>query len=261
MSSSNLIVEKLGQKEGGLLRVTLNRPEKRNALSRKVLSELRETFEANRGDETLKAVVLTGAGDKSFAAGGDLRDLDGVRTHGGAVEMAEQAKAALDSIRSFPVPVVAALNGNAMGGGAELAMACDFRVAASHARIGFVQGRLNITSAWGGGVDLMRRVGPDRALALLCRGEMVDCIQARAEGLIDSHAEAGEGLESALGAFLAPFLRQAPQVLRGFKALAAGARAGLSRRELDKLETELFAPTWVHQDHWAAAEKILAPKG
>ena len=257
MSKPHLLVEK-GK---DLLRVTLNRPEKHNALSREVLSELRETFEANGGDEALKAAVLTGAGDKYFAAGGDLRDLDGIRTHGAAVEMAEQAKAALDCIRSFPVPVVAALNGNAMGGGAELAMACDFRVAADRARIGFVQGRLNITSAWGGGVDLMRRIGPDRALAMLCRGEMVDCAQARAEGLIDACTEAGEGLESALKAFLEPFLRQAPHVLRGFKALALGARAGLSRRELDKLETELFASTWVHENHWAAAEKILAPKG
>ncbi len=257
MSSSNLLVKN----DGELLRVTLNRPEKHNALSREVLNELRETFEANRGNEALKAAVLTAAGDKFFAAGGDLRDLDSIRTHGAAMEMAEQAKAALDSIRSFPVPVVAALNGNAMGGGAELAMACDFRVAAGHARIGFVQGRINITSAWGGGVDLMRRIGPDRALALLCRGEMVECAQARELGLIDAYSEAGESLESALEAFLEPFLRRAPQVLRGFKSLVLGARAGLSRRELDQLETELFAPTWVHEDHWAAAEKILAPKG
>lgn len=257
MSSSNLLVKN----DGELLRVTLNRPEKHNALSREVLNELHETFKANRGDEALKAAVLTAAGGKFFAAGGDLRDLDGIRTHGAAVEMAEQAKAALDSIRSFPVPVVAALNGNAMGGGAELAMACDFRVAAGHAQIGFVQGRLNITSAWGGGVDLIRRIGPDRALAMLCRGEMVECAQARELGLIDACTEPGESLESALEAFLQPFLRKAPQVLRGFKALVSGARAGLSRRELDKLETELFAPTWVHEDHWAAAEKILAPKG
>ncbi len=257
MSGSNLLVEK----EGAVLRVTVNRPEKRNALSREVLEELRETFGAHRDDGALKAAVLTGAGDKSFAAGGDLRDLEGLRSHEAAVGMAEQAKRALDSLRTFPVPVVAALNGSAMGGGAELAMACDFRVAAAHARIGFVQGRLNITSAWGGGVDLMRRVGPDRALALLCRGAMLDCGEAFAQGLIDGYAEAGEALEAALERFLQPFLLQAPQVLRGFKALAAGARAGLSRRELDELETRVFAPTWTHEDHWAAAEKILTREG
>ena len=257
MSKPHLLIEK-GK---DLLRVAINRPDKRNALSREVLNDLRETFEAHRDDEALKAAVLTGAGDKSFAAGGDLRDLETIRTHGAAVEMAEQAKAALESIRSFPVPVVAALNGNAMGGGAELAMACDFRVAAAHARIGFVQGRLNITSAWGGGVDLMRRIGPDRALAMLCRGEMVDCAQALAQGLIDAHAENGQELEEVLQNFLRPFVSQAPQVLRGFKRLALGARAGLSRQELDKLETEVFAPTWVHEDHWEAAGKILTSKG
>ena len=245
----------------GLLRVTLNRPEKHNALSREVLSTLRETFEAHAGDEALHAAVLSGAGDKSFAAGGDLRDLESIRTVEGAAEMASRAKAALGAIRRFPVPVVAALNGDAMGGGAELALACDFRVAAAHARIGFVQGRLNISTAWGGGIDLMRRVGPGVALGLLCRSEMLAAPEALAIGLVDAAAEPGTVLEDCLAAFLAPLLKQTPQVLRAFKALALAVRTGLSRGELDDLETRMFAATWAHDDHWRAAGKILARKG
>ena len=84
----------------------------------------------------------------------------------------------LDSIRRFPVPVVAALNGDALGGGAELAVACDMRVAATHARIGFVQGRLAITTGWGGGIDLAAIVGPSRALALLCRSDLLTSAEA-----------------------------------------------------------------------------------
>ena len=100
-----------------ILRVTIDRPEKRNALSRAVLAELGETFRAAAADQSLIAAVLQGAGDKSFAAGGDLKDLDSVRNRAQATEMADDAKRALDAVRRFPVPVVAAVNGDALGGG------------------------------------------------------------------------------------------------------------------------------------------------
>ena len=256
MSQSLVLVES----EAEILRVILNRPEKHNALSPALLERLQQVLEEHSSNERLKVVVLRGAGEDSFAAGGDLRILAGIRTLAGAMEMADHAKAALESIRSFPVPVIGLLNGDARGGGAELALACDFRVAASHARIGFVQGRLNISTAWGGGIDLMQRIGPSPALALLCRSELLDCERALAEGLIDSHPRAGQSLESHLEEFLAPFLRQKSQVLRGFKALAQGVREGLSRHELNQLESRMFAETWVHADHWEAADQLLNPK-
>jgi enoyl-CoA hydratase len=161
--------------------------------------------------------------------------------------MAERAKAALDAIRDFPLPVIAALNGNAMGGGAELAVSCDFRVAAQHARIGFVQGRLNISTAWGGGVALVR-------------ADMVDAGAALGLGLVDAVADEGQSIDAAIEVFQAPFLWQTPQVLRAFKALAREARRGAARSELNALETRNFAATWAHDDHWAAADKVLAKR-
>jgi enoyl-CoA hydratase len=246
--------------DGDVLRVTITRPEKLNALSRAVLEELRQAFAEHAGDDGLRLAVLRGAGNRSFAAGGDLRDLASVRTLEETTEMATRAKAALDAIRDFPVPVIAALNGNAMGGGAELAVSCDFRVAARHARIGFVQGRLDISTAWGGGVDLMQLVGPSRALGLLCRAEMLDGETALGLGLVDRVAEDGQSLDECLEVFAAPFLRQKPQVLRAFKALAREARRGATRSELDALETRNFAAAWIHDDHWAAADKVLAKR-
>src|SRR5262249_10950112 len=118
----------------GILRVEINRPDKRNALSGEVLRALSETFAAHSSDDSLRVAILRGAGDNCFAAGGDLRELSAITTREGAAAMATEAKAALDRVRDFPVPVVAALNGDAMGGGAELALACDFRIAAAHAR-------------------------------------------------------------------------------------------------------------------------------
>ncbi len=241
-----------------VLRVTLDRPAKRNAISRPLLDELRRTFESRGADGTLRLAVLTGAGDKSFAAGGDLKDLSAVRTIDEAAEMARQAKAALDAIRRFPVPVIAALNGDAIGGGAELALACDFRVAAPQARIGFLQGRVNISTAWGGGIDLFGLLGPSQGLALLCSGDLVGGERALAIGLMDAVAPEGESLERAVESFAAPMLRQAPQVLRAFKRLAIETRDGRPRAELDALETRIFSHTWAHQDHWDAVDRIFS---
>lgn len=244
--------------EAGVLRVTINRPEKRNALSRPLLARLGAIFAEHANDQDLRVAVLRGAGDKSFAAGGDLRELAAIRTEAGAAEMADQAKAALDAIRVFPLPVIAALNGDALGGGAELAVACDLRIAAAHARIGFVQGRLNITTAWGGSLDLIQLVGPAVALRLLGRSELLGAAEAARLGLIDEVAGQGQSLDEAVDAFLAPFRAQRPQVLRAFKALTAGARRGEPRAALAALETRNFARAWAHDDHWAAADKVLA---
>lgn len=256
MTASNLIVEH-GE---GRLSVTIDRPDKRNALSRAVLAELRETFADAAQDEDLCVAILRGSGELSFAAGGDLKDLGMVRTLQQTEDMAAQGKAATEAIRAFPVPVIAALNGDALGGGAELAASCDFRVAAAHARIGFIQGRLNITTAWGGGVDLMQIVGRTAALRLLSRCELLDASAAHTLGLIDAVAGESQSLDECIEEFIAPILRQTPLVLRGFKALSLGARQGHTRDALLAAETRLFAETWVHDDHWAAADAFLAAR-
>ena len=246
--------------QDGVITVTIDRPEKRNALSREVLAELADRFAGAAGDNSLKAAVVTGAGDKCFAAGGDLKDLSSIRSLTGARAMADGAKQAFEAIRRFPVPVVATINGDALGGGAELAVACDFRIFAHHARIGFVQGRLNISTAWGGGVDLMRLVGPAVGLRLLSRSELITGPDAVAIGLGDAFATANQKRDNLLADFLAPLKRQAPQTLRAFKAMALAARFGESRTDMLKLETETFSKTWVHGDHWAAAEAILGDR-
>ena len=242
--------------QDGVLRVTINRPEKRNPLSRSVLACLREAFEAHRHHQ-LALAVLTGAGERSFAAGGDLRDLDEVRTPEEAGALFDLGNGALQAIRTFPVPVVAALNGVALGGGAELAVACDVRVAAAHARIGFVQGTLNIPTAWGGGSDLVAILGPARGLELLCSARVLSASQAHAMGLVDAVAADGEPFAAFVERFLGPWTKQRPQVMRAFKWQAAANKLGMPRAQIDPRDRDLFAYAWCHAEHWGAAIDIL----
>ncbi len=248
--------EVLASVEDGLLRVTLNRPEKRNALSRAVLARLREVFDAHRNMQ-LSLALVTGAGERSFAAGGDLRDLEQVRTPEEAGALFDLGSGALQAIREFPVPVVAALNGYAIGGGAELALACDVRVAAAHARIGFVQGTLNIPTAWGGGSDLVASLGPARALELLCSARVLGAQEAQAIGLVQEVAKEGEAFAAFLERALAPWRRQRPQVMRAFKWQAAAGKLGVPRAGIAPRDRELFAQAWCHPDHWQAAANVL----
>ncbi len=243
--------------DGALLRVTINRPEKRNPLSRSLLADLAAVFERHASNRDLALAVVSGAGDKSFAAGGDLRDLEKVRTLEDARGLYDLGNAAFNAIRRFPVPVVAALNGLAVGGGAEFAVACDVRIAAAHACIGFVQGTLNIPTAWGGGADLATIVGPARALRLMAEAPVLDARRALELGLVDAVADEGEDFDGFVSRFIAPWLRQRPQVMRAFKWQAAAQKLGLPRTGSEERDRENFAAAWCHQDHWTAAEHIL----
>lgn len=173
------------ERKAGRVTVVVDRPEKRNALSRLVQDELAAVLDELATDESISALVLTGAGNDNFTSGGDLVALSEIRTSEGAEEMARHARGVLDRVRRFPAPVVAAINGDALGGGAELAMACDFRVLANHARMAFLQARQAITSAWGGGVDLVQLVGRSVALRLLCTAEFIDHDHGLRIGLYD----------------------------------------------------------------------------
>jgi len=245
--------------DGDVLRITINRPEKRNALNNAVLSALRQAFEGRRDDERLRLAVVTAAGSKSFAAGGDLREVEKFRSDDDAISFSEKSDAALEAIRRFPLPVIAAINGDALGGGSELAVACDMRIMAAHARIGFIQGKLNISTAWGGGTDLMRLVGHARALSLLARSTLLDGSAALTVGVAEAVAPEGQDFPAFVEDYIAPLRRQTPRVLRAFKAQALAARFGLPDAERRRIERAVFVETWVHDDHWEAADKILAP--
>lgn len=252
-TSKDIAVE---ERADGVVWITIDRPHKHNALARGVLSELGRAVTVAGARPDVRFIVLTGAGERFFAAGGDLVELADVRDEPSTIDMAEQSRAALDAVRACPVPVLAYLNGDAIGGGAELALACDMRMQAKHARIGFIQARLAISSAWGGGPDLCQLVGSARAMRMMGRGELVDAPQALQWGLADvvvSDGPAGEDLP----AFLEPLRACAPQVLRGIKAQTAAWRQGVSYEARRAVERQQVLNTWLHDDHWRASDKFL----
>jgi enoyl-CoA hydratase len=253
LSDDNLLIEATN----GVLTLTINRPEKRNALRMDMLDALGAALADHAQDETLKVAVITASGDRCFASGGDLKELDAIRSTDQAQDMSKRGRRALDQVRNFPLPVIAALNGLALGGGAELAMACDLRIATANAEIGFLQGQLGVTTAWGGGIDLVAALGNRCALNLLISAQRLTAKEAFEIGLFDRVCVANENLDTCLSAFMQPYLTRSRQVLTGFKALTTGHRQ-TAHKHLSSIEQKHFVTSWTSAEHWAAVEQATA---
>jgi enoyl-CoA hydratase/carnithine racemase len=163
--------------------VTINRPEARNALSRQVLTDLRAALATLRGDDRVGVVAITGAGDRAFAAGADITQLRGYTLHTG-LDAAMQRL--FDEVEAYEKPTIAAVNGFALGGGCELAMACDIRIAGDSGRFGLPETALSVLPGAGGTQRLARLVGTGRAIELILTGRFLDAAEAREIGLVTS---------------------------------------------------------------------------
>src|SRR5919106_3298832 len=170
--------------DAGVAVITIDRPEARNAIGFAAADELDATLDRVL-ESNAAVVVLRGGGDRAFVSGGDLKELGAIRTHEDAVSMASRVRRLLDRVAALPVPVIAALNGHALGGGAEVAIAADIRVAADDVRIGFTQVTLGIMPAWGGIERLTGLVGRSRAMLAIMSGTQYDAVEAQRIGLVD----------------------------------------------------------------------------
>lgn len=187
MSFANLLIER----EGSVAVLTINRPKVLNALNTQTLDELRRAILELKGDETVRAVVLTGAGEKSFVAGADIKEL-AVQTPAGGREHAIAGQHVFDLIEHMGKPVIAAINGYALGGGCELAMACTIRLAADTAKLGQPEINLGIIPGYAGTQRLARIIGKGRALELLLTGDQVTAHEAYRLGLVNRVVPAAE---------------------------------------------------------------------
>jgi enoyl-CoA hydratase len=177
--------------------LTLNRPEALNALSVEILDELDGLLDAIESQPEVRAVVVTGAGDRAFTAGADIGHLREA-TPLQAREYAKRGHAVLGRIEAFPKPVIAAVNGYALGGGCELALACDIRLASETARFGLPEVNLGIFPGWGGTQRLARATSPGFAKEMIFTGRQVDAQEARAAGLVNHVHPPGELMDRAM---------------------------------------------------------------
>lgn len=239
--------------DAGLAVITIDRPEARNAISLATMGELEKAIDAAEGAE---ALVVRGAGDRAFVSGGDLKELAALRTEDEATAMALRMRGICDRLADFPAPVIAAVNGHALGGGAEVAVAADIRVAADDIRIGFTQSTLAIIPAWGGAERLAALVGPGRALLLAGTGRTLTAAEAERLGLLDQVVARAEF--DASWRALARSLTGAPS--RAVKHVIRQAGTGLPAEQVAENAARTFARLWVDDAHWAAVERATAKR-
>lgn len=176
------------ERDDELAVVIIDRQDKLNALNAEVVREIGESFEGLRDDDSVRAVILTGAGQKAFVAGADIGELATMNSMTG-VAVSRAGQEVFRAIEMFPKPVIAAVGGYALGGGCELALACHLRVASEKARFGLPEVGLGIIPGYGGTIRLARLVGLGRAIELTLTGDVVGAEQAQAIGLVSAVAE------------------------------------------------------------------------
>src|SRR5882757_4997612 len=174
----------LYEKKGPIVYVTLNRPKVLNALNQAVFAELKAAFEDARDDSSVRGVILTGSGDKAFVAGADIAEMSSL-TASQMQESTRRSQGVTELLENLGKPVIAAVNGFALGGGCELAMACTIRIAAENAKFGQPEVKIGIMPGYGGTQRLPRLVGKGRALQLILSGEIISAQEAYRIGLVN----------------------------------------------------------------------------
>ncbi len=238
--------------DGNIAVFTLNRPEVHNAINAQVQAGLRAAFESVRDDPEVGAVIITGAGDASFAAGADigqLRDYD-LRTG-----LTAAMQGLYDLVEGFEKPTIAAVNGNALGGGCELAMACDIRIASDTARFGLPETTLSVLPGAGGTQRLARLIGVGRALEMVLTGRAIRADEALAAGLVTSVVPADQLLDRARS-IAERVLSKGPVATRLAKLVV---RAGMDADQSTGLLIERLAQTVLYttQDKSEGASAFL----
>ncbi len=241
--------------EDGVVILTINRPEAHNALDLDTMSQFASAVARLSESMTLRAIIVTGAGDKAFCSGGDLTDFNRRRSKADGERMISLMGDALLTLERLPVPIIAAINGYAVGGGAELALACDVRIADEKTQFGMVHIRRGLIPGWGGGQRLLRLVGYGRAMEILLSGQILKPAELMSLGLVNQIVPAGTALDVALD--LAKHIAHTDaDAARAVKTLLqAGARQPYDAA----LQTErsLFPALWVGDTHVHSLDQFV----
>ncbi len=229
MDYQNLLIDSTN----GIAIITINRPDKLNALNRATIAELHEALKAADADPAIKVIILTGSGEKAFVAGADIAEFASFSIKEGAHMAAEGQDLLFDFAQNLGTPLIAAVNGFALGGGLELAMACHFRIASDNARMGLPETSLGVIPGYGGTQRLPQLVGRGKAMELIMTAGMLTADEAKSWGLVN-HVVPQADLMNFCKDIAGKIMRNSPAAIRGaIKAVNANFAKGVNGFETE----------------------------
>lgn len=246
--------EQLLQKDimDGICTFTINRIEKYNAINFDLINEFDQNLEQARVDASVKMIVIRGAGEKAFCSGGDLSEFHALKTEADAYSMLSKMGDVLYKLATFPKPTIAYINGIAIGGGCEIATACDIRVAHERARMGFVQGNQGITTGWGGGTLLMERLPLAQGFQLLWSASIKTAMEAKDTGYITEIIREDQELD----VFLQTFKEKQSGVLQAYKQMLVRKWNMTDLKKRMDEEISVCAKLWESDEHHEAVAQF-----
>lgn len=253
MEYQNIVAEN----NDGILQITVNRPSKLNALNRETIQELHEVFSDARDEEDVKVIILTGNGEKAFVAGADISEFADFSPEEGKNLAAKGQKLLFDFIANFPKPVIAAINGFALGGGLELALAAHFRIASENAKMGLPEVSLGVIPGYGGTQRLAQLVGKGRAMEMIMTAGMIDANQALQYNLVN-HVTSQEELIGFAEAIAQKIMKNSLVAIKSaIKAVNANYEDGVNGFEI---EIEEFGRCFGTQDFQEGTSAFLSKR-
>jgi enoyl-CoA hydratase len=218
MDFNNILLDKNER----IAQITINRPKQLNALNRETIAELNQALLHLKNDENVRVLIITGSGEKAFVAGADIKEFANYSVNEGSELAARGQEQLFDLLENFSKPIIAAVNGFALGGGLELAMACHIRVASSNAKMGLPEVSLGVIPGYGGTQRLAQLVGKGRALEMIATAEMISAQRAHQTGLVNHVVEQEELLNTCQG-IAAKILKNSPNAVHSaIKCVNAG---------------------------------------
>jgi len=237
----------------GVATLTIDRPQARNALAPRTMAELGQALDLVKARRA-RVLVIRGTGEKAFCSGGDLKELEAMHSADDAAAMARLMRGTLDRLTEMKIPVLAAINGDAFGGGVELALGCDIRIAAAHARIGLTQVKLGLMPAWGASERLAALAGRGRALHILLSGRVMTADEALRAGLVEEVVESA-GFDDRIDELAGGIAAAPPAAVAGIKRSVDAVRPHRNP-ELAAEAIAVFTKTWIAPAHWRAVEQM-----
>jgi enoyl-CoA hydratase len=243
------------EEEDRYLRFTINRPTSRNAINYDVMEGLEKFLDIGE-NKSYSALIITGAGESAFCSGGDLSAFHQLKTEEEAYRMLSKMASILYRLLIFPKPTIAVINGSAVGGGCELATACDFRIGRKGIKAGFIQGKLAITTGWGGGSMLLEKLGYTYALKLLMTAETYNAEQLMAAGFLNELYEGDARVAYEL--FISKMITLETDTLSAYKSILVRKWEETNLKQRIQDEVRSCAKLWESEAHHKQVDRFLS---